>query len=244
MKKTTRQIILDTETTGFHHSAPENPDRMIEFAGLEMVNRQFTQNDLHLYMHPERDIPEEAIAVHGITLDKLAGKPTFAQVAQQIFDYISGAELIIHNAKFDVGFLNAEFAKVGLPNVETICPVITDTLQMARDRYPGQKNSLDALCTRLGVDRSRRVLHGALIDCELLGGVYLKMTQEQFSLNDQFEQVSSSVATANTRPRPKNLKVQRASEAELAAHEEYLNALDKSSNGATVYRRKTEVPEN
>lgn len=100
------------------------------------------------------------------------------------------------------------------------------------------------MCTRLGVDRSRRVLHGALIDCELLGGVYLKMTQEQFSLNDQFEQVSSSVATANTRPRPKNLKVQRASEAELAAHEEYLNALDKSSNGATVYRRKTEVPEN
>lgn len=106
-----------------------------------MVNRQFTQNDLHLYMHPERDIPEEAIAVHGITLDKLAGKPTFAQVAQQIFDYISGAELIIHNAKFDVGFLNAEFAKVGLPNVETVCPVITDTLQMARDRYPDKKTA-------------------------------------------------------------------------------------------------------
>ena len=166
-----RQIILDTETTGFYHSAAENPDRLIEFAGLEMINRQLTENTLHLYIHPQRDIPAEAAAIHGITLDQLEGKPVFAQVAQQIFDFLKGAELIIHNAKFDIGFLNAEFARVGLPPIDSVCSVI-DTLEMARNKYPGQKNNLDALCNRLGVDRSRRVLHGALIDCELLGGVY------------------------------------------------------------------------
>ncbi|ULJ60253.1 DNA polymerase III subunit epsilon [Wielerella bovis] len=220
-----RQIILDTETTGFNHSDPDNPDRMIEFAGLEMKNRQFTDNNLHLYIHPERDIPEEAIQVHGITLDKLAGKPVFAEVAQQIFDYLQGAELIIHNAKFDVGFLNAEFARVGLPTVESICPNVIDTLQMARDAYPGQKNSLDALCLRLDVDRSKRVLHGALIDCELLGGVYLKMTQTQFSLTDQFDSISASAAAENRVPRPEYLRVLRASDEEVAAHEAYLDKL-------------------
>ena len=233
-----RQIILDTETTGFNHSAPENPDRMIEFAGLEMKNRQFTGVNLHLYMHPERDIPEEAVKVHGITLDKLTDSPKFAEVAQQIFDFIKGAELIIHNAKFDVGFLDAEFARVGLPNVESVCK-ITDTLQMARDAYPGQKNSLDALCIRLGVDRSRRVLHGALIDCELLGGVYLKMTQKQFSLADQLEQEtadSSKTCQVVHTKRPEHLRVLTADADELVAHEAYLDALDKAVGGMCLYR--------
>ena len=146
-----RQIILDTETTGLEHSAAENPDRMIEFAGLEMVNRQFTQNNLHLYIHPQRDINPDAIAVHGITLEKLESEnaPVFAEVAQQIFDFIKGAELIIHNAKFDVGFLDAEFARVGLPKVKTICTVV-DTLEMARDRYPGQKKQLGRIVQPLG----------------------------------------------------------------------------------------------
>ena len=231
-----RQIILDTETTGFNHSDPENPDRLIEFAGIEMVNRQFTNNNLQLYVHPERDIPEDAIKVHGITLAQLEGKPVFAEVAQQIFDYLQGAELIIHNAKFDVSFLNAEFARVGLPPVETICPSIIDTLQMAREAYPGQKNTLDALCTRLGVDRSRRVLHGALIDCELLGGVYLAMTRGQFSLADQFDSVSGSLTQQPTvvhEPRPAQLKILRASESECIAHEEYLDALGE----ACMYRQ-------
>ncbi|MDK4527029.1 DNA polymerase III subunit epsilon [Kingella kingae] len=244
-----RQIILDTETTGFEHSAAENPDRMIEFAGLEMVNRQFTKNNLHLYIHPQRDINPDAIAVHGITLEKLESEnaPVFAEVAQQIFDFIKGAELIIHNAKFDVGFLDAEFARVGLPKVKTICTVV-DTLEMARDRYPGQKNSLDALCNRLGVDRSRRVLHGALIDCELLGEVYLAMTRGQFSLDAAFaSDVAESSAlpviatTATLLPRPEYLKVQAASPEELAEHEEYLNQLDKAVDGSCIYRQTDSV---
>ena len=237
-----RQIILDTETTGFEHSRADNPDRMIEFAGLEMVNRQFTQNDLHLYIHPERDIPAEATAVHGITLGDLADKPVFVDVAQQIFDFLKGAELIIHNAKFDIGFLNAEFARVGLPNIDSVCTVI-DTLEMARKRYPGQKNSLDALCTRLGVDRSRRVLHGALIDCELLGGVYLAMTRGQFSLDDAFaadNAVSAGNAAKGALTAPLSagkLKVQAASEEECAAHENYLDGLDKAAGGRCIYRQ-------
>ena len=143
----------------------------------------------------------------------------FADVAQQIFDFLKGAELIIHNAKFDVGFLNAEFARVGLPNIDSVCTVV-DTLEMARKRYPGQKNSLDALCTRLGVDRSRRVLHGALIDCELLGGVYLAMTRGQFSLDDAFavdSAVSAGSAAKGALAAPLSagkLKVQAASEEE------------------------------
>ncbi len=131
LDKDKRQIILDTETTGLYANAAENPDRLIEFAGLEMMNRQLTGRNLHLLIHPQREISEEATAVHNITLSQLVDKPIFAQVAQQIFDFIKGAELIIHNAKFDVGFLNAEFARVGLPNVETICE-ITDTLEMAK----------------------------------------------------------------------------------------------------------------
>ena len=237
-----RQIILDTETTGFYHSAKENPDRLIEFAGLEMVNRQLTGNSLHLYINPERDIPQDAVAVHGITSDQLADKPVFAEVAQQIFDYLQGAELIIHNAKFDIGFLNAEFARVGLPPIDSVCSVI-DTLEMARNKYPGQKNNLDALCNRLGVDRSRRVLHGALIDCELLGGVYLAMTRNQFSLTDVLEDEAETAApaaqtTAAPAPvfRADSLIVLHADADEAAAHEAYLDGL----GSECVYRQ----PEN
>lgn len=237
MQEHVRQIILDTETTGLNANDPVHPDRLIEFAGLEMINRQFTGNSLHLYVHPERDIPEEAAAVHGITLEKLDGKPVFAQVAQEIFDFIQGAELIIHNAKFDVGFLNAEFARVNLPEVQTVCAV-TDTLAMAREKYPGQKASLDALCNRLGVDRSRRVLHGALIDCELLGGVYLAMTRGQFSLmagEDDGENTVSQMEnhSVSASPRPSQLKVRRASAEECAEHESYLDALGENC----LYRR-------
>ena len=234
-----RQIILDTETTGFEHSRADNPDRMIEFAGLEMVNRQFTQNDLHLYIHPERDIPAEATAVHGITLDDLADKPVFADVAQQIFDFLKGAELIIHNAKFDVGFLNMEFRRMGLPTVEELGCTVTDTLLMAREMFPGQKASLDALCNRFSVDRSKRVLHGALIDCELLGEVYLAMTRQQFDLMGEAEEegpAAKPVASAEMKLGAK-LKVIKADEAELAAHEEYLDGL-----GESCIWRKEAVP--
>ena len=243
--KHTRQIILDTETTGFYHSAKETPDRLIEFAGLEMVNRQLTGNSLHLYINPERDIPQDAVAVHGITGDQLADKPVFAEVAQQIFDYLQGAELIIHNAKFDIGFLNAEFARVKLPNIDSVCTV-TDTLEMARNKYPGQKNSLDALCSRLGIDRSRRTLHGALIDCELLADVYLGMTRGQFSFAAELEaDEKSAPATAATRTAnpaisfqsTAPLKIIYADAAECAAHEALLDGLDKAAGGTCIYRR-------
>lgn len=241
-----RQIFLDTETTGFEHSAAENPDRMVEFAGVEMQNRQYTGNNLHLYINPQRDVPEEAAKVHGLTLDKLLDKPVFADVAQQIFDYIQGAELIIHNAKFDVGFLNAEFARVGLPRVETVCDIV-DTLEMARERYAGQKNNLDALCNRLGVDRSKRIFHGALIDCELLGEVYLAMTRTQYSLVDDLDEAAeksdeqhAATVFSQPEPRPEKLKIICADESENDLHLNYLLGLDKSAGGKCVYRQYEE----
>lgn len=238
---TARQIILDTETTGLSPTG-NHPDRLIEFAGLEMVNRQFTGNKLHLYIHPERDIPEEAIAVHGITLESLADKPVFAQVAEQIAHFITDAELIIHNAKFDIGFLDAEFARVGLPQTHSLCSKVIDTLEMARERYPGQKNSLDALCSRLDVDRSRRVLHGALIDCELLGEVYLGLTRKQHSLVDEMEDepaVKPIIAPKYPTRRPAQLKIQRANEEETQQHEIYLDGLDQSlADAVSIYRRE------
>lgn len=236
--KELRQIILDTETTGFYC---DKGDRLIEFAGLEMVDRRLTGNYLHLYVHPERDIPEEAARVHGITLDKLENEPKFAEIGQQIADFIRGAELVIHNAPFDVGFLNMEFRRMGLASVEETAASVVDTLKMAKELYPGQKNSLDALCTRLGVDRSKRVFHGALIDCELLGEVYLGMTRSQFSLADQFAEEEDQPAHTAVQPqntgRPQHLKVTPADAAEQQAHEAYLDSLDQSAEGGSIWRR-------
>ncbi|UOO82575.1 DNA polymerase III subunit epsilon [Uruburuella testudinis] len=231
-----RQIILDTETTGLYAGSG---DRLVEFAGLEMTNRHFTGKNLHLYVHPERDMPEEAAAVHGLTIDVLEEKnaPVFAEVGQQIADFLRGAELIIHNAKFDVGFLNMEFQRMGLPTIEALGCTVTDTLAMARQMFPGQKASLDALCTRFEVDRSKRVYHGALIDCELLGEVYLAMTRGQFSLADSFAE-SAAEAAVNRRPRPEYLKVVQPNEAELAEHEAYLDTLEKTSDGHCAWRPK------
>lgn len=226
----TRQLILDTETTGL---SAKNGDRLIEIAALEMIDRRITGEHLHLYINPEREIHSDAIAVHGITNEFLQDKPIFAEVGLQIFNYLRDAELIIHNAPFDVGFLNMEFTKMGLPQIETIA-TITDTLVMAREIYPNQKNSLDALCNRLNVDRSKRVLHGALIDCELLGEVYLAMTREQGTLDmniqtdDEQDKSSGSVITYS---RPEKLKIIYATPDELAIHQEYLNELDKACGG-------------
>ena len=226
---TTRQIILDTETTGLY---ADGGDRLVEFAGLEMVNRQMTDKNLHLYVHPERDMPEEAARVHGLTIQVLEEKnaPPFAEVGRQIADFLRGAELIIHNAKFDVGFLNMEFRRMGLPTVEELGCTVTDTLSMAREMFPGQKASLDALCNRFSVDRSKRVLHGALIDCELLGEVYLAMTRQQFDLMGEAEEegpAAKPVVSAERKLGAK-LKVIKADEAELAAHEKYLDGLGES----------------
>ncbi len=236
----TRQIILDTETTGLY---ADGGDRLVEFAGLEMVNRQMTDKNLHLYVHPERDMPEEAARVHGLTIQVLEEKnaPPFAEVGRQIADFLRGAELIIHNAKFDVGFLNMEFRRMGLPTVEELGCTVTDTLAMAREMFPGQKASLDALCNRFSVDRSKRVLHGALIDCELLGEVYLAMTRRQFDLMGETEEETTAkpVASAEMKLGAK-LKVIKADEAELAAHEEYLDGLGE----ACIWRKEAVPSEN
>ena len=236
-----RQIILDTETTGLY---AENGDRLVEFAGLEMVNRQMTGRFLHLYVHPERDMPEEAARVHGLTIDVLEEKnaPPFAKVGQEISEFIRGAELIIHNAKFDVGFLNMEFRRMGLPSVEELGCEITDTLAMAREMFPGQKASLDALCNRLSIDRSKRVLHGALIDCELLGEVYLAMTRQQFDLmgeeGEEEKKEDKPVIIAETK-RSSRLKVIKANAEELEEHEKYLDVL-----GETCIWRQAAAGEN
>ena len=234
-----RQIILDTETTGLY---AEGGDRLVEFAGLEMRNRQITGSNLHLYVHPERDMPEEAAKVHGLTIKVLEEKnaPPFAEVGQQIADFLRGAELIIHNAKFDVGFLNMEFRRMGLPTVEELGCTITDTLAMAREMFPGQKASLDALCNRFSVDRSKRVFHGALIDCELLGEVYLAMTRQQFDLmggGEEEHDGKQTVAVAAI-DRPKHLKVIRAAAEELEVHEHYLDDLGE----ACLWRQSAERP--
>lgn len=226
-----RQIILDTETTGLHAN---RGDRLIEFAGLEMIDRKLTGRALHLRVHPQRDIPEEASRIHGITLDQLEGEPTFDQVGQKIADFIQDAELIIHNAPFDVGFLDMEFQRIGLPTTAQIAAEITDTLVMAKEHYPGQKNSLDALCTRLEIDRSRRVFHGALIDCELLAEVYLGMTRSQFSLIDQLDETETTPSQhTKSQPsqtnRPTQLRIQLANAAEIAAHEAYLDQLEQKT---------------
>jgi DNA polymerase-3 subunit epsilon len=234
-----RQIILDTETTGLE---PSQGHRIIEIGCVEMVNRRLTGNTYHQYIQPEREVPDEAIEIHGITNEFLVGKPVFAAIAQDFLDYIKGAELIIHNASFDVNFLNHElkWLDASLGAVTDHCSSVIDTLQMARKMHPGQKNNLDALCKRYDIDNSKREFHGALLDSEILADVYLAMTGGQGSLslsgsdaaNAGQQQVSDIRRLDSTRA---PLKVVRASEAELSAHQERLTAIDKSSGGSCVW---------
>ena len=233
-----RQIVLDTETTGLYAN---QGDRLIEFAGLEMIDRRLTGEYLHVYVHPERSIAEEAIAVHGITLDMLADKPKFAGVATEIADFLRDSELIIHNAAFDVGFLDMEFGRLGMPKLDTLVSKVTDTVAMARKLYPGQKVNLDALCNRLGVDKTKRVLHGALIDCELLAEVYLGMTRGQFSLDVKSADDGKDGGQALgqfKRPVNMNFKVIAMDEDETAAHEAYVRVLHKAAAGPGLYRQQ------
>jgi DNA polymerase-3 subunit epsilon len=228
-----RQIILDTETTGFD---PKNGDRIIEIGAVELIKRRLTHNNYHQYIFPERSVPQDAIAVHGITDDFLKGKPIFAQIVNDFMEYVKGAELIIHNAPFDVGFINNELAL--LPNnkwgkIEDHCQ-ITDSLKMARKAYPGQRNSLDALCKRLYIDNSNRTLHGALLDSEILADVYLTMTggQTALSLNAQTKE-NNTINTKNPFLSHENrtpLKILRASQTELKMHQQKLDNLSQSSD--------------
>jgi DNA polymerase III subunit epsilon len=233
-----RQIVLDTETTGLE---VRQGHRLIEIACVEMIERRPTGRHYQTYLNPDRAIDEGAREVTGIADEFLLDKPRFPDIVEEFLAFIDGAELIIHNATFDVGFLDAELARVGeqYGRIKDHCPVL-DTLVMARERYPGQRNSLDALCKRLGVDNSARDLHGGLIDAQLLADVYLAMTSGQVVLDLGFEGATETGARAVVTPlvlsrRP---RVLRANEEELGEHGKRLDALDKSAGGQSVWRKQ------
>ncbi|GAB3678281.1 DNA polymerase III subunit epsilon [Salinisphaera aquimarina] len=235
-----RQIVLDTETTGLE---PQQGHRIIEVGCVELANRRLTGNDLHLYIHPDREIDQGAIDVHGITLEFLDDKPRFAEIAETLANYLAGAELVIHNAPFDLAFLNHEFRKLdaGHAALESAQPVI-DTLAEARQLYPGQRNSLDALCKRFEIDNSNRELHGALLDAQLLADVYLMMTGGQIDIGLAADDTAAGNALASAglaahlssaqhRPR-----VNRATDDERVSHARYLEMLAKASGDRCLWR--------
>ncbi|XVJ69990.1 MAG: DNA polymerase III subunit epsilon [Rhizobacter sp.] len=230
-----RQIFLDTETTGL---SPEAGDRVIEIGCVEMVNRRLTDNNLHFYLNPQRSSHEDALRVHGLTDEFLADKPLFAQVAHDLLQYLQGAEIIIHNASFDVGFLNEELKRLGRPKFPTFVSTVTDSLTLAREMFPGKSNSLDALCRRLEVDNTNRTLHGALLDAGLLAEVYIRMTRGQDSLvQADAEEGSAEYAVEAVDFSQLSLPVLAANDEEATAHAALLTELDKASGGKTVWRK-------
>lgn len=233
-----RQIVLDTETTGLN---PRTGDRVIEVGCVELFNRTLTGNNFHRYINPERDSEEGALAVHGLTTEFLSDKPRFHEIAEELRAYIQGAEVIIHNAPFDLGFLNAEFQRLGLPSFTEHCSGVIDTLVNAKEMHPGKRNSLDALCDRYGVSNAHRKLHGALLDAELLADVYLSMTRGQNSLSMDIEvEVGGGAELLDAVPLG-DIIVFAATEAELAAHESLLGGLDKAVKGSCVWRNYSPV---
>ena len=228
-----RQVFLDTETTGLF---AEQGDRVIEIGCVELVNRKLTGNKLHLYVNPERESHEEAFKVHGISNEFLRDKPKFAQVADEVLAFIQGAELIIHNAPFDIGFLNRELSLLAKPPLHTCVSGVIDTLLMAKEMFPGKRNSLDALCARLEVDNSGRQLHGALLDAELLAEVYVNMTRGQDALlMDSRSDATAQTAGSQVDFSNLTLQVLVANEQELQAHATVLAEIDKASGGKTVW---------
>lgn len=235
-----RQIVLDTETTGLE---PQLGHRIIEIGCVELVNRKLTGRHFHQYINPEREIDQGAMEVHGITNEFLQDKPRFSAIAGEFWEFVRGAELVIHNAAFDIGFLNHEFARLNLPAVTSECAVL-DTLTMARQKHPGQKNNLDALCKRYGVDNSHRDLHGALLDSEILADVYLLMTGGQTAL--ELGSDTQTAAQRNEGPvtvekisrdrRP--LRIVYATEAELEAHQNKMKSIDKASGGNCIWLKQ------
>ena len=229
-----RQIVLDTETTGL---SAEGGDRIIEIGCVELVARKLTGNNLHFYINPERDSHEDALKVHGISNEFLRDKPKFAEVAEEILRYVDGAEIIIHNAAFDVGFLDKELERLGKPVFTSFVGEVTDTLRMAKQLYPGKRNSLDALCDRLGVGNSGRTLHGALLDAELLADVYINLTRGQEALLIDLGDVGAQQGAGQRIDLTVfELPVLCANAQEVAAHEEVLLQIDKGSGGKTVWR--------
>lgn len=228
----TRQVVLDTETTGLD---PALGHRIIEIACVEMINRRLTHNNFFKRVHPEREIDKGATDVHGITLEDLENEPKFAEIADEFLRYVEGAELIIHNAPFDVGFLNAELRRLNKLPITDKC-TITDTLAMAKDLHPGKRNNLDALCDRYQVDNSARTVHGALLDAELLSDVYIAMTRGQDSLAIGLEAGNGTKkADAALLERPLTLKVVRADADERARHAEHVASIAKVAGGKAVW---------
>jgi DNA polymerase-3 subunit epsilon len=231
-----RQVVLDTETTGLD---PSQGHRVIEIGCVEIINRKLTNRHFHCYLNPDRDIDAGAIEVHGITPAFLADKPRFYQIESEFLAFVDGAELVIHNAPFDIGFLNAELARSDSTNtsMDSFCTVL-DSLVLARQRHPGQRNNLDALCKRYGIDNTQRELHGALLDAEILADLYLVMTSGQRNLllkdEESPEQRSESRATRTAKKRPK-LDVIKANEEELAAHFDRLTEIDSSSGDGALW---------
>lgn len=228
----TRQVVLDTETTGLE---PELGHRVIELGAVELKNRRATGRHFHYYINPERESEEAALRVHGISNEFLLDKPKFAEIAAQFLDYVQGAELIIHNAAFDIAFLDNELARLDLPPIGKVCAAVTDSLRLARELHPGKKNSLDALCERYQIDHSARTLHGALLDAQLLAEAYLAMTRGQDSLLAGLS-VEPALESEGQAPAVYEVIVLAARADELDAHHRYLEELDKACKGACVWR--------
>jgi DNA polymerase-3 subunit epsilon len=229
-----RQIVLDTETTGL---SAENGDRIIEIGCVELVARKLTGNNRHFYLNPERDSHEDALKVHGISNEFLKDKPKFKAIADELLAYLQDAEVIIHNAPFDVSFLNKELALIGRPSLNACVANVVDSLMMAKELFPGKRNSLDALCDRLEVDNSGRTLHGALLDAELLADVYINLTRGQNSLGMELEaevEVQGSIQVVDLTGI--DLPIVLVNEQEAAAHESLLAGVDKASKGKTIWR--------
>ena len=231
-----RRIVLDTETTGLE---PEEGHRVIEVACLELSGRRPTGRHFHRYVNPERAIDRAASEVHGLTADDLQDKPRFGDIADEFLDFVSGAELLIHNAPFDVAFLNAELERAGRPRLESVC-IVADTLEIARDLHPGKKNSLDALCERYAVDHSRRTLHGALLDAQLLADVWLAMTRGQETLDIALGAAEAVVGPGIAEPYPRSARiVVRASDAELVEHAAMCDRIQRESRGRCLWIQAT-----
>ena len=236
-KLASRQIVLDTETTGLN---ARMGDRVIEIGCIELLSRNVTDRQFHSYINPEREIDEGAAKVHGLTLEFLSDKPKFADIAKEFVDYVSGAELIIHNAAFDVEFLDRELALAGMKKLSDHVAGVVDTLAMARELHPGKRNGLDALCERYAVNNSHRTLHGALLDARLLAEVYLALTRGQESLVMDLDQPSAAQSAAALVD-AKKLTVLRATDEELKAHDIILDAIDKAAKnqGGSLWRKLT-----
>lgn len=229
-----RQIVLDTETTGLNAKLG---DRVIEIGCIEIRSRRPTDRHFHAYLNPEREIDEGAAKIHGLTRDFLSDKPRFAEIAKDFLEYVHDAELVIHNAEFDVEFLDRELALADLGRLSDHVAGVVDTLALARELHPGKRNSLDALCERYAIDNAHRTLHGALLDAELLAEVYLAMTRGQESLMIELDAPTAGEVAAAAKIDASELRVLRASPEEIAAHERYLEDLEKEAKGGVLWRR-------